>query len=107
MSRERGQSPRATRKQNETSKVQEVPVETAQEKTGRGQLTIRGSGPTRSFDFEFSRDEKGWLVGRIPALPGCHTQARTETELMERLREALELALEDSDAPPTNLPSAH
>jgi len=29
-------------------------------------------------------------------LPGCHTQARTKKELIDRLREAVELALEEN-----------
>lgn len=40
------------------------------------------------------RDEEGWLVGSIPEIPGCQTQARTLDELMERIREAAELCLE-------------
>jgi predicted RNase H-like HicB family nuclease len=51
---------------------------------------------TRVFSFTIDRDEQGWLVGSVPELPGCHTQARSEHELIERLREAVELALEDS-----------
>ncbi|MGD0350411.1 MAG: type II toxin-antitoxin system HicB family antitoxin [Verrucomicrobiota bacterium] len=29
----------------------------------------------------------------MPALPGCHTQARSLDKLMERIREAIELCL--------------
>lgn len=43
------------------------------------------------------RDEEGWYVGNIPELPGCHTQGRTVEELTERMREAIELYLEDVD----------
>lgn len=40
------------------------------------------------------KDEEGWYVGSVPELPGCHTQARTLDELMERIKEAIELYLE-------------
>ncbi len=40
------------------------------------------------------RDEEGWLVGTVPSLPGCHTQARTLDELAERMLEAIEAYLE-------------
>ena len=40
------------------------------------------------------RDEEGWYVGSVPELPGCHTQAQTLDELMERIKEAIELYLE-------------
>ena len=42
------------------------------------------------------RDEEGWLVGSVPSLPGCHTQARTLDELAERMREAIEAYLDAS-----------
>jgi predicted RNase H-like HicB family nuclease len=51
---------------------------------------------SRVFEFRIERDEEGWFVGTVPELPGCHTQARSEHELIERLREAVELALENS-----------
>ncbi|HEV2841679.1 MAG TPA: type II toxin-antitoxin system HicB family antitoxin [Chthoniobacterales bacterium] len=52
---------------------------------------------SRSFEIEIKSDEDGWLVGTVAELPGCHTQARTEEELIDRLREAVELALADGD----------
>lgn len=39
------------------------------------------------------RDEEGWLVGSIPALPGCHTQASSVDELLLRMKEAAEAYL--------------
>ena len=40
------------------------------------------------------RDEDGYFVGHAPALPGCHTQAGSIGELMERMTEAVTLWLE-------------
>lgn len=48
----------------------------------------------RVFDVLVERDEDGWLVASVPGLRGCHTQARTVEELVERVREAVELCLE-------------
>lgn len=39
------------------------------------------------------RDEEGYYVASVLALPGYHTQARSLDKLMERIREAIELCL--------------
>lgn len=49
---------------------------------------------TRDFDVVIERDSEGYYVASVPALPGCHTQARSLDQLMERVREAVELCLE-------------
>ncbi len=46
------------------------------------------------FSVVIERDEDGYFVGSVPALPGCHTQARSLDELMDRVREAIALYLE-------------
>ncbi|MFN3621528.1 MAG: type II toxin-antitoxin system HicB family antitoxin [Nitrososphaerales archaeon] len=46
------------------------------------------------FSVVIEKDEDGYYVASIPELPGCHTQAKTLDELMERVREAAELYLE-------------
>lgn len=40
------------------------------------------------------KDEDGYYVGSIPALPGCHTQAKSVDQLMERMEDAVSLWLE-------------
>ena len=57
------------------------------------------SPATREFNVVVERDEAGWYVASVPALPGCHTQARSLDELMTRVREAIEAYLEAGDAP--------
>jgi predicted RNase H-like HicB family nuclease len=47
----------------------------------------------RKFTVVIERDEDGWYVASIPALPGCHTQAKTLDVLMKRVREVIELCL--------------
>ncbi|MGQ9641637.1 MAG: type II toxin-antitoxin system HicB family antitoxin [Candidatus Bathycorpusculaceae bacterium] len=39
-------------------------------------------------------DESGGYVAFVPALPGCHTQGDTLQELMDNVKEAVELYLE-------------
>jgi predicted RNase H-like HicB family nuclease len=48
----------------------------------------------RKFPILIERDEDGIYIASIPALPGCHTQARTVDNLLERIKEAIELYLE-------------
>ncbi len=48
----------------------------------------------REYDVVVERDGEGFYVASVPALPGCHTQARSLDELMERTKEAIELCLE-------------
>ena len=49
---------------------------------------------TREYDVVVERDADGFYVASVPALPGCHTQARSLDELMERVREAIAVCLE-------------
>ncbi len=46
------------------------------------------------FTVIIERDEEGLFVGTVPSLRGCHTQARSSDELMERIKEAIQLCLE-------------
>ena len=56
----------------------------------------------REFNVIVERDEAGYYVASVPALPGCHTQARSLDKLIERVREAIELCLEvEHDVPST------
>lgn len=52
------------------------------------------------FDVAVERDDEGYYVASVPALHGCHTQARSLDELLERIREAIELCLEVQGAEP-------
>ena len=49
---------------------------------------------SRCFDVVVERDSDGLYVASVPALRGCHTQAASLDELMERIRESIELCLE-------------
>jgi predicted RNase H-like HicB family nuclease len=49
---------------------------------------------TREFNVIIERDSDGYFVASVPSLAGCHTQAKSLDELMERIQEAIELCLE-------------
>jgi predicted RNase H-like HicB family nuclease len=51
----------------------------------------------KEFDVVVERDSEGFYVASVPALVGCHTQARSLDELMIRIKEAIELCLEVQD----------
>ena len=53
-----------------------------------------GSLMSREFSVVIERDEEGYYVASVPTLPGCHTQARSLDELIDRVREAISLCLE-------------
>ncbi len=44
-------------------------------------------------------DADGFLVASVPELPGCHTQARTHSTLMKRVREAIAACLDAGVTP--------
>lgn len=48
-----------------------------------------------AFNVIVERDEEGFYVATVPELRGCHTQAKSLDTLMERVREAIDLCLED------------
>lgn len=48
----------------------------------------------KQFDVVIEKDSEGYFVASVPALRGCHTQAKSLDILMERIREAIELCLE-------------
>ena len=52
------------------------------------------------FHVIIERDEDGYLVGEVPELPGCHTQAKSLDQLMKRIEEAIRLCLEVKGSKP-------
>lgn len=59
--------------------------------------------PMKEFDVVVERDSEGYYVASVPALKGCHTQARSLDELLARTQEAIELCLEVEDEGPESL----
>jgi predicted RNase H-like HicB family nuclease len=46
------------------------------------------------FPVVIEQDEDGMFVATVPALRGCHTQAKTLSELDDRVREVITLCIE-------------
>jgi predicted RNase H-like HicB family nuclease len=46
------------------------------------------------FAVVIERDEDGYYVADVPALKGCHTQAKSPDGLMNRIKEVIELYLD-------------
>ena len=49
----------------------------------------------KEFNVVIEKDTEGYLVASVPDLPGCHTQAKSLDKLLERIKEAIELCLEE------------
>ena len=50
---------------------------------------------TREFYVVIERDEDGFYVGEVLQLKACYSQGRTLDELLENIKEAIQLALEE------------
>jgi predicted RNase H-like HicB family nuclease len=48
----------------------------------------------REYTVIIEQDEAGYYVAEVPELYGCHTQAKSLDELMERVKEAIALCRE-------------
>lgn len=52
----------------------------------------------RNYTIIIEKDEEGWFVSEVVELPGCHTQAKSMDQLIERTREAIQAYLETEEA---------
>ncbi len=46
------------------------------------------------FSVIIEQDSEGYFVASVPELRGCHTQAKSLDQLIERIKEAIKLCLE-------------
>ncbi len=53
------------------------------------------------YTIIIEKDEDGYYVGSVPALPGCHTQGTSIDQLLERMQEAIALVYSAIDAAPS------
>lgn len=49
------------------------------------------------FNVLIEKGNDGFYTSEVVELPGCHTQAKTKEELMERTKEAISLYLEEKN----------
>ena len=47
-----------------------------------------------NFTTIIEQGEDGWYVATVPDIPGCYTQGRTIAQVLERIKEAIEVCLE-------------
>lgn len=47
------------------------------------------------FNLIIEKGEEGYLIAEVAELPGCHTQAKSMDELIVRIKEAIQLCLEE------------
>jgi len=48
----------------------------------------------RSYDVIIEKDVDGFYIATVPEIPGCHTQAKSLDELMQRTKEVIELCVD-------------
>ena len=46
------------------------------------------------FTVIIEEGEDGYLIAQVAELPGCHTQAKSQDELIKRVKEAISLYLD-------------
>jgi predicted RNase H-like HicB family nuclease len=49
---------------------------------------------SKKYDVIIEQDENKVFVAYVPELPGCHTEGDTLKEVMENIKEAIELYVE-------------
>ncbi len=54
----------------------------------------------KKFKIIIERDEDGYFVASVPALPGCYTQGKTFKELMDNVKDAIKLCLDVAKTDP-------
>lgn len=54
----------------------------------------------QTFTILIEKDEDGFYVATVPALKSCYTQAKSLTELYPRIKEVIELCLEEQEVTP-------
>ena len=48
----------------------------------------------RNFTVLIEQDEGGIYVAKVPDIQGCYTQGKTVQQVMERIKEAIQVCLE-------------
>ena len=54
----------------------------------------------QTFTVLIEQDEDGFYVATVPALRSCYTQAKSLAELYPRIKEVIELCLEEEKVTP-------
>lgn len=54
----------------------------------------------RTYTVLIEQDEDGIYVAKVPDIAGCHTQGKTVSEVMERIKEAIQVCNKDENIEP-------
>ena len=57
----------------------------------------KGKSRHHTFTVLIEQDEDGYYVATVPSLKSCYTQAKTLEELYPRIKEVIELCLEEEE----------
>lgn len=49
------------------------------------------------FTVLIEQDEDGIYIAKVPDIAGCHTQGKSISEVLERVKEAIQVCLEAED----------
>jgi predicted RNase H-like HicB family nuclease len=49
------------------------------------------------FNVVIEKDEAGWYVASVPEIAGCYTQGKTLQQVLERIKEAIEVCVADGE----------
>ena len=49
------------------------------------------------FNVFIEQDEDSIYVAKVPEIEGCHTQGKTMEEVVDRIKEAIEVCLESNE----------
>ncbi|MFH1376573.1 MAG: type II toxin-antitoxin system HicB family antitoxin [Candidatus Woesearchaeota archaeon] len=47
-----------------------------------------------NFTTIIEKGEDDWYIATVPDIPGCYTQGKTIAQVLERIKEAIEVCLE-------------
>lgn len=56
-----------------------------------------------NFTVIIEQDEDGIYVAKVPDIPGCYTQGKSVEQVMERIKEAIQVCLDSEKEEPEPL----
>lgn len=62
--------------------------------------TMSSTMPKRTYTVLIEQDEDGIYVAKVPDIIGCHTQGKTVSEVMKRIKEAIQVCSKDENVEP-------
>jgi predicted RNase H-like HicB family nuclease len=58
-------------------------------------IPVKMEGKSLNYTVLIEQDEDGMYIAKVPDISGCYTQGKTVEQAMERIREAIQVCLED------------